>query len=326
MALFFPVLCFARVLLVTERIPLSRDRNFAFTNSTGVFLPSIPFPLGARQRVNGQDLSIEELHSLRIDNTTTELHFPDTAHLDLAYWRIPPLLCPSSSYVLHADFHITSRSSLLPPSDLCFFVDPRGAGHVITIVTQSAEPVRIQFYVNNSIMPYYECEGLRPNQRLRCSSPFDQPFFARITGAPARALSLQIEYSVTYRSEAANGCRLAPIPAVTVTEDAPDLHSQNQCVSLVQETLHLVLKCAALATVLFMIAVFFQRLGYWNFCEWMKMPGDVPIVKAGIGSVAVETSITATRMAVFDVGSFLSDGYSESSELSAPIEKRSIFA
>jgi hypothetical protein len=321
MTMFFTLLCFARVVLQKETIPLSHESNFAFANSTGVFLPSIPFPSGARQRVNGQDLSIEEFHSLRIDNTTTEFHFPDTAHLDLAYWRIPPLLCPSHSYVLHADFHITSRSSLLPSADLCFFVDPRCVGHVITIATHSAAPVRIQFYVNNSIIPYYECEGQRPNQTLRCSSPFDQPFFARITGG---ARSLQIEYSVTYRAEAANGCRLAPIPNLAVSGDSPDLHSQNQCVTLTQETLHLALKAAALVTVLFMIAVFFQRLGYWNFCEWMKMPGDVPVVKAGFGSVAVETPITATRMAVFQVGSFLSDE-SESSELSEPIEKRSLF-
>jgi hypothetical protein len=83
--------------------------------------------------------------------------------------------------------------------------------------------------------------------------------------------------------------------------------------------LHRALKCAALVTVLFTIAVFFQRLGYWNFREWAKMPA----VKGG--GVAVETPITATRMAVFEVGSFLSDD-SRSSELSEPIDKRSLFA
>jgi hypothetical protein len=195
---------------------------------------------------------------------------------------------------------------------------------VITILTQSEKCVQIQFYVNNSIIPYYECEGFLPHQTLRCSSPFDEPFFARISSPAGNVLSLKIEYTVTYSSQSANGCRLSQIPTMMAIDgEKSSLQPQNQCVTLVQEAMHVVLKCVAFLTVIFMIAVFFQRLGYWNFCEWKKLPGEAPVVKTGLGMIAVEASITAARMAVFGA-SFIGGVDSDSSELSQPIGEKSL--
>jgi hypothetical protein len=314
------------IILTTETLPLPSGANFQFTNSTGIFIPSIPFPAGALQRLDGQSHSIEELHSLRIENASAEFHFPEAAELSLSYWRIPSFLCPSPSYLLNAEFHITSRTTFSPTADICVFVDPRGIGHFLTILTKSAKPIQIQFYVNNSIIPYYECEGIRAQQKLRCSSPFDQPFFARIVSPPGNSLALEIEYSVAYGSDLANGCQLSRIPTTfAVSGEPPDPQLQIQCVTLMQEAVHLVLKFGALGTILFMVAVLFQRLGYWNFCEWVKMPGGPRVVKAAQGMVAVESSMTTNRMAVFGL-SFIDGDDSDSSDLSEPLAERSPFA
>jgi hypothetical protein len=145
--------------------------------------------------------------------------------------------------------------------------------------------------------------------------PVRSTFFCANFQPPENHLSLEIEYSVMYESRSAMGCQLSQIlTAVVVSGEPPGIEPQIHCVTLGQEALHLSLKCAALATVIFMIAVLFQRLGYWNFCEWMKMPNGGPIVKPAHGIVAVE----ASAVALFG-SSFIDAVDSESSEVSEPL-------
>jgi hypothetical protein len=94
----------SQILFVSESVPLPSDSNFAFANSTGIFLPSDPFPIGARQTINGVNQSIEEFRSLQIENSSTIFQFPATKQFMLSYWRIPSNLCPSPSYLVNADF------------------------------------------------------------------------------------------------------------------------------------------------------------------------------------------------------------------------------
>jgi hypothetical protein len=288
-----------------------------------VFLPSAPFPLGARHTINGQNQSIEEFRSLQIENSSTVFQFPDTKRFNLSYWRMPLNLCPSPSYLLNADFHITSRTTFYPAGDLCFFVDPKGIGHLIKFVTRSARTFDIQFYVNNSNDPHYECASVCPNQTLTCSSPFDQPFFVRIGGVAATFLSLEIDYSVTYSADPQKGCFVSQIPTTLLAgEDSPILQPQNYCVTLQQQTTRLVVRLAAIATILVAVAATYQWTGYWDFSRWTQMPGDVPFADRMHGTYSVESTFEASRRPLFMGASMLgsdSGSSSPSDSLSDPL-------
>jgi hypothetical protein len=196
---------------------------------------------------------------------------------------------------------------------MCFFVDPKGIGHLIAVATRSSRPLTIQFFVNKSKTPHYECSSF-PNQTIRCSSPFDQPFFVRISGVAEALLDLEIEYSVTYDAESKAGCFVSTIPTAFLTGSSSIFQSHNYCVTRMQETVRLVVKVSALTAIILMVAVIFQWLGYWNFCEWMKMPGEMPVPVVH-GSISFDGR--APRMGSF--GLMVSTD-SESSELSSPRE------
>jgi hypothetical protein len=312
--LLFPAAFLAsRIVLMSEPVPLSTSCHFAFANSTGIFLPSDPFPLGARHTVNGRNQSIEEFRSLQIENATTSFQFPETKRFLLAYWRLPVNLCPSPSFLLTADFHITSRTILAPGSDLCLFVDPSGLGHLIAIAARSSSQITVQYFVNNSSISHYECKSL-PNMTLRCSSPFDQPFFARIGGIADAVVDLQIDYSIAYSADRQNGCFISQIPTTFLGgEESSMLQPQNYCVTKAQENIRLAVKCAAVGTVVCMIAVMMQWLGHFNFCEWRNMPGNVRFVMFH-GSISFDASVNEGEKAVFGLLPS-SNSESDSSEL-----------
>jgi hypothetical protein len=278
-----------QVLLLTEPVPSARGSRFAFPNSTGIFLPSSPFPLGARQTVNGRNQSIEEFRSLQIENSSTVFQFPATKRFDLACWRIPSAFCPAPSFLLNADFHIFSRTSFYSAADLCFFADPRGLGYRLSITATSPHIISIQFFVNNSNHPYYECASLYPNQTFTCSSPFVEPFFVRIEGAGGANLALEIEYTVRYSEETTNGCFVSQIPTTFLAaEDSPVLQPQNFCVTLQQQTMRIAVKLSALVAILLATAVMCQWLGYWDFRGWTAVPGGVQCPDMLHGTVSVE--------------------------------------
>jgi hypothetical protein len=276
-----------------------------------VFLPSAPFPLGARHTINGKNQSIEEFRSLQIENSSTVFLFPGTKHFNLSYWRIPLNLCPSPSYLLNADFHITSRTTFYPTADLCFFVDPKGIGHLIKIVTRSARALDIQFYVNNSNEPHYECASVCPNRTVTCSSPFDQPFFVRIGGVGATFFSLEIEYSIIYSTDTPKGCFVSQIPTVLLAgEDSPILQPQNYCVTLQQQTKKVTVRFGALAMIIFLIAALSQWLGYWEFSRWTEMPDDVHLADRQHGTISVDSTFDPGRLFT---GTFMLESSSASS-------------
>jgi hypothetical protein len=274
--LFLPFRGCCEILLITKTVLFTRGSNFTIVNSTGVFLPSIPFPLGARQTFNGTNQSIEEFRSLQIENSSTVFQFPNAKRFALTYWRIPPNLCPAPSYLLNADFHITSRSLFQSSSDLCFFVDPRGIGYLITVVTSSVHILTIQFYVNHSNNPHYECVSVCPKCPLICPSPFDQPFFVRIPGVANCSLSLHIECSIRHPADQKNGCFVSRIPTALLTgEDSLLLQPQNSCISLPQRQMRSIVKIAAIVTFALSIAILGHRLGYWDFSGWTDLPHGV---------------------------------------------------
>jgi hypothetical protein len=313
--LFFPFRCCCEILLITKPVPLTHGSHFSFKNSAGVFLPSAPFPLGAHHTVDGRNESIEEFRSLQIDNSSTVFQFPNTKHFNLTYWSIPANLCPAPSYLLNADFHITSRTTFRSLTDLCFFVDPKGIGHLITVVVKSNRLLNIQFYVNNSNQPVYECVSKCPNCQLTCSSPFDQPFFLRITGAINDSLSLEIKYSIRYPSETRNGCFVSQIPsAMIAAEDSSVLQPQNYCVTLHQEMVRSTVKISALAVIALSIALLYQHLGYWDFRGWAAMPSAVECQDRIHGTMSIEFDLKGNG----PVMPFIFQQESDSSSLTDP--------
>jgi hypothetical protein len=313
--LFLPLRSFSNIFLMTESVPFSRDSAFSFFDSAGIFLPSAPFPLGARRTVDGRTQSIEEFRSLQIENSSTVFLFPNTKRFNLSYWRIPLNLCPAPSYLLNADFHITSRTSFYSSSDLCFFADPNGIGYFIIVTTQSTRRLTIQFYVNNSNRPHSECLSECPNCVVTCSSPFDQPFFLRIGGSANETLSLAIEYSIRYTEETKNGCFVSQIPtAVIAGEDSAVLQPQNYCVTLQQQTMKCAVKVGALAAVVVSIAMLCQHLGLWDFGGWVAIPRAVEAADLMRGTISVEFDLKNTTTP------FLFESGSDSSSLSDPVD------
>jgi hypothetical protein len=305
----------SRIVLMTDRVPFSTGRDFRFANSTAVFLPSDPFPLGTRHTADGRNQSIEEFRSLQIENMTTAFQFPETKSFWLAHWRLPANLCPSPSFLLTTDFHITSRTTFAPVTDFCLFVDPHAVGHLIAITARSSRQTTVQYFVNNSNVSNYECKS-PPNATLRCSSPFDQPFFVRIGGIAQTVLDLEIDYSIAYAAERQNDCFVSQIPTIFLRgEDSAMFQPQNYCATKVQENIRLAVKCAAVATVVCMIAVLMQWMGHFNFCGWMKMPRNVRGVMFR-GSVSFDASVNEAEVALFGLLPS-STSESESSELSA---------
>jgi hypothetical protein len=151
-----------------------------------------------------------------------------------------------SSLLLSADFHITSQTTFSPVADVCFFVNPIAIGHLMSIATLSSRRLLVQFFVNNSNVPHYECSSF-PNQTLRCSSRCDQSFFRRISRVAGAPLSLEIDCAITYTADPTNRCLISQIPtAVMAVEDSVILQPQNFCVTRAPVNVKFVVKCRIL--------------------------------------------------------------------------------
>jgi hypothetical protein len=139
----------------------------------------------------------------------------------------------------------------------------------------------------------------------------------RIAGVASASLFLEIEYSIMYPAAKKNGCFISQIPtALLADEDSAILQPQNYCTTMQQRSMRLLVRISAIAAIAVAVAVLLQWLGYWDFCRWVDVPGDVSAGDRGAGGNSVESTFEAARQPAFMLcsdseSSTLTDTFSE---------------
>ena len=273
------------VILKDVTIGPNEVSKYDLTNKTAVFI----FPPNSTLIIDGEEKEINN-NAFSFINTNLSLEFKERT--SFSFWNISIDVCKSGGYFFDSPYEIMLDGIITANSDVCFFSDREFVSDLVEIQATSTNLFSIQFFVNGSSGPKYQCKPSFQRQKLKCQYPFGQPFFFRITNPET------LFFKLKYSSLSSNGnCRTVQIPSNINRSSV--LNMIEECTTIQQHTQQISMKIALFILAAIAVMVVLQVSGTVNFFFWRKENHDfnevgvsdenTPFFTSNIGDELVST-------------------------------------